>query len=175
MRPMSLDSISVVWSVPCHWTLYFCCQIRPMSLDSISVVWSVPCHWTLYFCCQIRPMSSDSVFLLSDPSHVIGLYPNLLPQDYRNLLEYPDLLPELEGGELEKGLLSLIEYLTQVSNDLRDTDWLSSILQCTRAIPVIKKSCPWHYADLGSFSILCPPNNFNGSSSHKNVNAQQKK
>ena len=52
---------------------------------------------------------------LSDPSHVIGLYPNLLPQDFRNQLEYPDKLPELEGVELEKGLLALINYLTQVS------------------------------------------------------------
>ena len=54
------------------------------------------------------------VYFLADPSHVIGLYPNLLPQDFRNQLEYPDRLPELEGGELEKGLLALIEFLTQV-------------------------------------------------------------
>ncbi len=51
---------------------------------------------------------------IADPSHVIGLYPNLLPQDFRNQLEYPDRLPELEGGELEKGLLSLIDYITEV-------------------------------------------------------------
>jgi len=42
------------------------------------------------------------------------LFPNLLPQDFRNQLEYPDRLPELEGGELEKGLLALVEFLLQV-------------------------------------------------------------
>ena len=54
-------------------------------------------------------------FLFTDPSHVIGLYPNLLPQDFRNQLEYPDKLPELDDADLEKGLLALIEYLTQVN------------------------------------------------------------
>ena len=59
-------------------------------------------------------MSDKISIFFPDPSHVIGLYPNLLPQDFRNQLEYPDRLPELEGGELEKGLLALIEFLTQV-------------------------------------------------------------
>ena len=50
----------------------------------------------------------------SDPSHVIGLYPNLLPEDFRKQLDYPDALPDLDGTELERGILSLIDYLTQV-------------------------------------------------------------
>ena len=50
-----------------------------------------------------------------DPSHVIGLYPNLLPEDFRKQLDYPDALPDLDGTELERGILSLIDYLTQVS------------------------------------------------------------
>jgi len=49
-----------------------------------------------------------------DPSHVIGLYPNLLPEDFRKQLDYPDALPDLDGTELEKGVHSLIDYLTQV-------------------------------------------------------------
>jgi hypothetical protein len=49
---------------------------------------------------------------------VIGLYPNLLPQEYRNRLEYPERVPELEGHEVEHGLLALIEYLTQKRNEL---------------------------------------------------------
>lgn len=49
-----------------------------------------------------------------DPSHVIGLYPNLLPQEFRNQLTYPERPPDLEGGELEKALLALQDYLTQV-------------------------------------------------------------
>lgn len=51
----------------------------------------------------------------SDPSHVIGLYPNLLPEDFRKQLDYPDALPDLDGTELERGILSLIDYLTQVN------------------------------------------------------------
>lgn len=63
-------------------------------------------------------MMYSVVFLPStffaDPSHVIGLYPNLLPQEYRNQLSYPEKPPDLEGGELEKALLALQDYLTQV-------------------------------------------------------------
>lgn len=55
-----------------------------------------------------------SLFLIADPSHVIGLYPNLLPEEFRNQLAYPDRLPDLEGIELEKGIFALIDYLTQV-------------------------------------------------------------
>lgn len=54
------------------------------------------------------------VCLSSDPSHVIGLYPGLLPEDFRNKLEYPERVPEIQGVEHEKGLMALIEYLTQV-------------------------------------------------------------
>jgi len=53
--------------------------------------------------------------MLSDPSNVIGLFPNLLPTDYRNNILFPDRVPELEGKELEKGLEALTQYLLQVS------------------------------------------------------------
>ena len=46
---------------------------------------------------------------------MIGLYPNLLPQDFRKQLEYPEKLPDLEGSDLEKGLMALIDYLKDVS------------------------------------------------------------
>lgn len=49
-----------------------------------------------------------------DPTHVIGLYPDLLPADYRKQLHYPNPLPTLSGAELEKAHLALIEYLIQV-------------------------------------------------------------
>jgi len=39
----------------------------------------------------------------------------LLPEDFRKQLDYPDALPDLEGAELERGILSLIDYLTEVS------------------------------------------------------------
>lgn len=50
----------------------------------------------------------------ADPTHVIGLYPDLLPSDYRRQLHYPNPLPALSGAELEKAHLALIDYLTQV-------------------------------------------------------------
>ena len=55
-------------------------------------------------------------YAFSDPSHVIGLYPNLLPQDFRRQLDYPEKLPDLEGSDLEKGLMALIDYLKDVSS-----------------------------------------------------------
>ena len=59
-------------------------------------------------------VNKQKLFIL-DPSHVIGLYPNLLPQEFRKQLDYPSRLPDLEGGELEKGLSALQDYLTQVT------------------------------------------------------------
>lgn len=55
------------------------------------------------------------VIFCLDPTHVMGLYPDLLPTDYRKQLQYPNPLPGLSGAELEKAHLALIDYLTQVS------------------------------------------------------------
>ena len=46
---------------------------------------------------------------------MIGLYPNLLPPEFKKKLEYPEPLPNLEGSDLEKGLLALTDYLNDVS------------------------------------------------------------
>nr|KAF6488387.1 VPS39 subunit of HOPS complex [Rousettus aegyptiacus] len=66
--------------------------------------------------CQKRFDESMQVFakLGTDPTHVMGLYPDLLPTDYRKQLQYPNPLPGLSGAELEKAHLALIDYLTQV-------------------------------------------------------------
>jgi len=61
-----------------------------------------------------KPKSSMLLVPFPDPSHVVGLFPNLLPGDYRSQLEYPDRIPDLDGTELERGLTCLIDYLTQV-------------------------------------------------------------
>lgn len=61
-----------------------------------------------------------------DPTHVMGLYPDLLPTDYRKQLQYPNPLPVLSGAELEKAHLALIDYLTQVSmmqRGVREFTW----------------------------------------------------
>ncbi|XP_070577538.1 vam6/Vps39-like protein [Ptychodera flava] len=69
---------------------------------------------------QHRFEESMQIFakLGTDPAQVIGLFPDLLPQEFRNQLEYPQQPPALSGAELEKGLLALIEYLTQKRNDV---------------------------------------------------------
>lgn len=51
---------------------------------------------------------------IADPTQVIGLFPELLPSEFRKQLEYPAPPPQLTAGELEKGCLALVEYLTQV-------------------------------------------------------------
>ncbi|XP_052386213.1 vam6/Vps39-like protein isoform X2 [Carassius gibelio] len=70
--------------------------------------------------CQKRFDDSMQVFakLGTDPTHVIGLYPDLLPTDYRKQLHYPNPLPALSGAELEKAHLALIDYLTQKRSHL---------------------------------------------------------
>ncbi|PIK36830.1 putative vam6/Vps39-like protein isoform X1 [Apostichopus japonicus] len=60
--------------------------------------------------------------LSTDPAQVIGLFPDLLPGDYRNKIEYPSTPTELMGAKLEKGLTALIEYLTQKRQDLLSKD-----------------------------------------------------
>ncbi|XP_031566770.1 vam6/Vps39-like protein [Actinia tenebrosa] len=70
--------------------------------------------------CQKRFDESLQLFarLQTDPAQVIGLFPDLLPPDFRKQLEYPDLPPDLKPSEVEKGYVALIEYLTQKRNEL---------------------------------------------------------
>jgi hypothetical protein len=49
-----------------------------------------------------------------DPLQVIGLYPNLLPRDLRARYTYPVPVPELTGSALDKALVALMNYLTQI-------------------------------------------------------------
>lgn len=59
--------------------------------------------------------------VLPDPTHVIGMYPDLLPSDYKKQLQYPNPVPLLSGAELEKANLALIDYLTQVRRSIGET------------------------------------------------------
>ncbi|GFR11295.1 hypothetical protein TNCT_648011 [Trichonephila clavata] len=72
------------------------------------------------FCKQSFKEAMDLFLKLeTDPSHVIGLFPNLLPDEFRSSLEYPDRLPNLQGTELENGLLALTDYLVEVRHRLK--------------------------------------------------------
>uniref|UniRef100_A0A3Q3PYC2 CNH domain-containing protein n=1 Tax=Monopterus albus TaxID=43700 RepID=A0A3Q3PYC2_MONAL len=97
--------------------------------------------------CQKRFDDSMQVFakLGTDPTHVIGLYPDLLPLDYRKQLQYPNPLPTLSGAELEKAHLALIDYLTQkrshLVKQLNDSDpsTTSPLMEGTPTIKSRKK------------------------------------
>ncbi|XP_059578937.1 vam6/Vps39-like protein isoform X5 [Alligator mississippiensis] len=94
--------------------------------------------------CQKRFDDSMQVFakLGTDPTHVMGLYPDLLPTDYRKQLQYPNPLPVLSGAELEKAHLALIDYLTQKRSQLvkklNDSDHQSSTSPLMEGTPTIK-------------------------------------
>ncbi|KAF7704430.1 vam6/Vps39-like protein isoform X2 [Silurus meridionalis] len=97
--------------------------------------------------CQKRFDDSMQVFakLGTDPTHVIGLYPDLLPSDYRKQLHYPNPFPTLSGAELERAHLALIDYLTQkrshLVKQLNDSDpsTTSPIMEGTPTIKSRKK------------------------------------
>ncbi|XP_063106267.1 vam6/Vps39-like protein isoform X2 [Cavia porcellus] len=94
--------------------------------------------------CQKRFDESMQVFakLGTDPTHVMGLYPDLLPTEYRKQLQYPNPLPALSGAELEKAHLALIDYLTQKRSQLvkklNDSDHQSSTSPLMEGTPTIK-------------------------------------
>ena len=69
------------------------------------------------------------LFCTTDPSHVIGLYPRLLPPNFRNSLVYPSQLPQLNGTEFENSVIELSKYLTEV---------------CKNVMSFIYKSCYDH-------------------------------
>ena len=60
--------------------------------------------------------------LETDPSHVIGFYPDLLPDDFRNKLEYLTPPPVLKGADLEAGIFALTDYLLEVRSCLKNLD-----------------------------------------------------
>lgn len=92
--------------------------------------------YAFHLFCDHKFKDSMDIFLQlgTDPSHVIGLFPDLLPMDYRNQLEYPDKLPDLEGIELENGLLALIEYLIQVRHSMTKTTQNKTIQNSTALV-----------------------------------------
>lgn len=94
--------------------------------------------------CQKRFDDSMQVFAMlgTDPTHVIGLYPDLLPTEYKKQIHYPNPVPGLSGAELEKAHLALIDYLAQkrshLAKQLNDTDHHSSTSPLMEGTPTIK-------------------------------------
>lgn len=71
--------------------------------------------------CKKEFKTAMDIFLKleTDPSDIIGLFPELLPAGYRNKLEYPDKVPILQDESLKQGLFALVEYLLQVRHKLK--------------------------------------------------------
>lgn len=76
-----------------------------------------------YFC---KMQFNEAIKIYSelkiDPSVVIGLYPDLLPDEFRNKLEYPATLPELKGDNLDNAIAELSHYLIEVRRQLQKPD-----------------------------------------------------
>lgn len=90
--------------------------------------------------CKKKFEESMTIFvdLETDPSHVIGLFPDLLPADYRRSIEYPDQIPELRDLDREAGLFALVDYLVQVRRrllaDSQQEPALTGIVQGSKTI-----------------------------------------
>ncbi|ODM93368.1 Vam6/Vps39-like protein [Orchesella cincta] len=63
----------------------------------------------------------------TDASHVIGLFPDLLPQEYRNGIYYPSPVPEFRGLDLENGLSALVRTALMGSSNQTVTDAASIV------------------------------------------------
>ena len=102
------------------WWLFKCplLDLTNLLINGINLRICFSVYWMMYLWFTI----------ILDPSHVIGLYPNLLPQEFRKQLEYPSKVPNLEGGELEKALSALQDYLTNVSRRIYFSDFFFSVL-----------------------------------------------
>ena len=64
--------------------------------------------------CNSKFKEAMEIFLKLDvdASHVIGLYSDLLPDEFQEALQYPpDCLPKLQGRSVENATLALISYL----------------------------------------------------------------
>ncbi|XP_067938529.1 vam6/Vps39-like protein [Watersipora subatra] len=89
---------------------------------------------------QKRYEDSIRIFsdLKTDPSHVIGLYPDLLPRDFRVNIKYPRHLPDLTGADREQALAALIDYLTLKRMELLKQDKSVKTVDVTPLMTVSK-------------------------------------
>ncbi|XP_063296277.1 vam6/Vps39-like protein [Pelobates fuscus] len=98
--------------------------------------------------CQKQFDESMQVFAMlgTDPTHVIGLFADLLPFEYKKQIQYPSPLPVLAAPELETANLALIDYLTQKRNHLvkkpydSENDSLCTTTPIMEGTPTIKSA-----------------------------------
>lgn len=76
-----------------------------------------------YFC---KMQFTEAIKIYSelkiDPPVVIGLYPDLLPEEFRSKIEYPAAPPELKGDNLDNAIAELAQYLIEVRHQLQSPE-----------------------------------------------------
>lgn len=78
----------------------------------------------IHLFCSKEYAQAMNIFLNlnTDLPFVIGLYPGMVPEEYRSRLQYPYPVPALSGAELEKALQSLVHFLLEVRHKLSSSD-----------------------------------------------------
>lgn len=75
------------------------------------------------FCSKNYPEAMKLFFALNtDLPFVIGMYPDMVPEEYRSRLRYPYPIPTLSGTDLEQALQALVHFLLEVRHKLSNTD-----------------------------------------------------
>lgn len=119
----------------------------------------------------------------TDPSYVISLYPDILPENFRaQFLNYPVKPPNLEGAALEQGLLALIDYLLEVRrriiNEVANCRKESDVKKCQDLQSIIDTSllkCYLHTNDgLVAPLLRIPDNHCHLEETEKALSKRQK-
>ncbi|XP_071515409.1 vam6/Vps39-like protein [Panulirus ornatus] len=75
------------------------------------------------FCSKKYPEAMELFFSLNtDLPFVIGMFPDMVPEEYRSRLRYPYPIPVLSGTDLEQALQSLVHFLLQIRPQLSISD-----------------------------------------------------
>ncbi|KAG7163431.1 Vam6/Vps39-like protein-like [Homarus americanus] len=75
------------------------------------------------FCSKSYPDAMKLFFTLNtDLPFVIGMYPDMVPEEYRSRLRYPYPIPALSGADLEQALQALIHFLLEMRHQLCSSD-----------------------------------------------------
>lgn len=74
----------------------------------------------IHLFCSKEYSQAMKIFLTlnTDLPFVIGMYPDMVPEEYQSRLQYPYPIPALSGAELEKALQALVHFLLEIRHKL---------------------------------------------------------
>ncbi|XP_053398739.1 vam6/Vps39-like protein [Mercenaria mercenaria] len=93
--------------------------------EKLEQINKIQAKYAVHLFCKCKFKEAFDIFtqLETDPSHVIGMYPELLPSKLSNSLVYPEKIPNLHGRDLEKALSELVQYLQKKRDEIvKETD-----------------------------------------------------